>query len=133
MNDDYFFITPVTTDQFFTYVGGLRLLTEINHIHHVPSQKSNAWLASVCNIVILTDKTYGGEHVHSFHKHAPCFYSRLAFEEVHQKLAKVLDITLPDQMRNPDDFNMPLLHHNYMQEEGSKKLDIPVQLNPLIE
>ncbi|KAE8888959.1 hypothetical protein PF010_g1427 [Phytophthora fragariae] len=88
---------------------------------------------TVCNIVILTDKTYGGEHVHSFHKHAPCFYSRLAFEEVHQKLGKELDITLPDQMRNLDDFNMPLLHHIYMQEEGSKKLYIPVQLNTLIE
>ncbi|KAG1695202.1 hypothetical protein DVH05_020582 [Phytophthora capsici] len=133
MNDDYLFIKPVTPDRFFTCDGGLRLLTEINHIRHVPSQKSNAWLASVRNTVMLTDKTYGGEHVYNFLKHAPFVYSRLAFEEIHKKFGKELDAMLPHQMRHPDDLNMPLLHHIYMQEEGSNKLGIPVELNPLSE
>ncbi|RLN55732.1 hypothetical protein BBJ29_009871 [Phytophthora kernoviae] len=111
MNDDYLFIKPVTPDR----------------------QKSNAWLASVRNTVTLMDKTYGGEHVYNFLKHAPFVYSRLAFEEIHKKFAKELDAMLPHQMRHPDDLNMPLLHHIYMQEEGTKVLGIPVELNPISE
>lgn len=133
MNDDYLFIKPVTPDRLFTCDGGIRMLTEINHIRHVPSQKSNAWLASVRNTVQLTDKTYGGQHVYNFLKHAPFVYSRLAFEEVHKKFSNELDVMLPHQVRHSDDLNMPLLHHIYMQEEGSKKLGIPVALNPLSE
>ncbi|CEG35164.1 RxLR-like protein [Plasmopara halstedii] len=133
MNDDYLFIKPVAPDRLFTCDGGIRMLTEINHIRHVPSQKSNAWLASVRNTVQLTDKTYGGQHVYNFLKHAPFVYSRLAFEEIHKKFSKELDAMLPHQTRHTDDLNMPLLHHIYMQEEGSKKLGIPVELNPLSE
>ncbi|RLN14677.1 hypothetical protein BBJ28_00000299 [Nothophytophthora sp. Chile5] len=133
MNDDYLFIKPVTPDRLFTCDGGLRLLTEINHIRHVASQKSNAWLASVRNTVMLMDATYGGEHVYNFLKHAPFVYSRLAFEEIHKKFAKEMDAMLPHQMRHPDDLNMPLLHHIYMQEEGSRKLGVPVELNPIAE
>ncbi|KAL4110657.1 hypothetical protein PRIC1_002348 [Phytophthora ramorum] len=105
MNDDYLFIKPVTPDRFFT----------------------------VRNTVMLTDRTYGGEHVYNFLKHAPFVYSRLAFEEIHHKFGKELDAMLPHQMRHPDDLNMPLLHHIYMQEEGTKVLGIPVELNPISE
>ena len=89
MNDDYLFIKPVTPDRLFTCDGGLRFLTEINHIRHVQSDKSNLWLASVRNTIMLTDKTYGGQHVYNFLKHAPFVYSRLAFEEIHKKLPRI--------------------------------------------
>lgn len=133
MNDDYLFIKPVTPDRLFSCDGGIRVLTEINHIRHVPSQKSNAWLASVRNTVMLTDQTYGGQHVYNFLKHAPFVYSRLAFEEIHKKFSKELDKMLVHTVRHPDDLNIPLLHHIYMQEEGSKLLGIPIELNPLTE
>ncbi|CAH0480228.1 unnamed protein product [Peronospora belbahrii] len=133
MNDDYLFIKPVTPDRLFTCEGGLRFLTEINHIRHVPSIKARPWLASVRNTVMLMDKTYGGQHVYNFIKHAPFVYSRFAFEEIHKKFAKELDATLSFQLRTSNDLNMPLLHHIYMQEEGSKILGIPVGLNPLSE
>uniref|UniRef100_A0AAV1VGV4 Exopolysaccharide phosphotransferase n=1 Tax=Peronospora matthiolae TaxID=2874970 RepID=A0AAV1VGV4_9STRA len=133
MNDDYLFIKPVTPDRLFTCEGGLRLLTEINHIRHVAAQNSNLWLASVRNTVMLTDKAYGGKHVFNFLKHAPFVYSRLAFEEIHKKFGEKLDAMLSHQTRHAKDLNMPLLHHIYMLEEGSKLLGIPVELNPLSE
>lgn len=133
MNDDYLFVKPVAPHRLFSCDGGLRFLTEINHIRHVPAQKSNAWLASVRNTVQLADATYGGEHVMNFLKHAPFVYSRRAFEEIHRKFAKELDAMLPHQLRHPEDLNMPLLHHIYMNEEGSRKLGVPIAFNPLDE
>ncbi|RQM12900.1 hypothetical protein KXD40_000189 [Peronospora effusa] len=134
MNDDYLFIKPVTPDRLFSCDGGLRFLTEMNHIRHVRSENnSNAWLASVRNTVMLMDMTYGGQHVYNFLKHAPYVYSRRAFEEIHKKFAKYLESMLSHQIRHPEDLNMPLLHHIYMQEEGSKALGIPVELNPISE
>lgn len=133
MNDDYLFIKPVTPDRFFTCDGGLRFLTEINHIRHVKGTQSNAWLASVRNTLELTDKTYGGEHVYNFLKHAPFVYSRRGFEAIHEKFQAELDATLTHQLRHHDDLNMPLLHHVYMNEEGSRVLGIPVQFNPISE
>ncbi|CAI5733090.1 unnamed protein product [Hyaloperonospora brassicae] len=133
MNDDYLFIKPVTPDRLFSCDGGLRVLTEINHIRHVAAQNSNLWLASVRNTVVLTDKTYGGQHVYNFLKHAPFVYSRRAFENIHAKFGKELDAMLSHQTRHAQDLNMPLLHQIYMLEEGSKLLGIPVELNPLSE
>ncbi|KAI9922816.1 hypothetical protein PsorP6_000333 [Peronosclerospora sorghi] len=133
MNDDYLFIKPITPDRLFSCEGGLRFLTEVNHIRHVPAQEANTWLAGVRNTVKLTDRTYGGEHVYNFLKHAPYVYSRLAFEEIHRKFGKELEAMLSHQVHHPDDINMPLLHHIYMQEEGSKALNIPIELNPLSE
>lgn len=133
MNDDYLFVKPVAPHRLFSCDGGLRMLTEINHIRHVPAQKTNAWLASVRNTVQLMDATYGGEHVVNFLKHAPFVYSRQAFNEIHRKFGKELNAMLSHQLRHPEDLNMPLLHHIYMLEEGSRKLGIPVALNPLDE
>ncbi|TMW66199.1 hypothetical protein Poli38472_003964 [Pythium oligandrum] len=133
MNDDYLFIKPITPHRFFTCDGGLRFLTEINHIRHVKNTKSNAWLASVRNTVELADKTYGGEHVYNFLKHAPFVYSRLAFEKIHERFREPLDATLSHQVRHHEDLNMPLLHHIYMNEEGSKLLSIPIEFNPIAE
>ncbi|DAZ98079.1 TPA: hypothetical protein N0F65_005241 [Lagenidium giganteum] len=133
MNDDYLFIKNVGPNRFFTCDGGLRLLTEINHIRHVKGTKGNAWLASVRNTVELTDRVYGGEHVYNFLKHAPFVYSRRAFEKMHEKFGEELDKTGKHQLRHHEDLNVPLLHHIYMQEEGSKELNIPIQFNPLSE
>jgi hypothetical protein len=133
MNDDYLFVKPVAPHRFFTCDGGLKFLTEINHIRHVTGAKTNAWLSSVRNTIELTDKTYGGEHTYNFLKHAPFVYSRLAFEKIHEKFGDALDNTLSHQVRNPDDLNVPLLHHVYMYEEGRHELGIPVQFNPLAE
>lgn len=133
MNDDYLFIKPVVPNRFFTCDGGLQFLTEINHIRHVKGQKSNAWLASVRNTVELADKTYGGEHVYNFLKHAPFVYSRKAFEKIHEKFASELHASHSHQVRHHEDLNMPLLHHIYMNEEGSRLLNIPIQFNPIAE
>ncbi|KAF1329220.1 Exopolysaccharide phosphotransferase, partial [Globisporangium splendens] len=133
MNDDYLFIKPVKPTRFFTCDGGLQFLSEINHIRHVKGQKSNAWLASVRNTVELADKTYGGEHVYNFLKHAPFVYSRKAFEKIHEKFGKELHASHSHQVRHFEDLNMPLLHHIYMNEEGSRLLNIPIRWNPIAE
>lgn len=133
MNDDYVFVKPVSPSRLFTCDGGLRFLTEINHIRHVKGQRSNAWLASVRNTVELADATYGGQHVYNFLKHAPFVYSRVAFERIHDKFAAALHATHSHQLRHFEDLNMPLLHHIYMVEEGSRLLGIPVAFNPLDE
>lgn len=133
MNDDYLFVKPVAPSRLFSCDGGLRFLTEINHIRHVAAQKANAWLASVRNTVELADQTYGGQHVVNFLKHAPFVYSKRAFAEIHAKFQDKLDAMLTHQLRHPEDLNMPLLHHIYMHEEGSAKLGIPVAFNPLAE
>jgi hypothetical protein len=133
MNDDYLFIKPVTPNRLFTCEGGIRFLTEINHIRHVKGQKSNAWLASVRNTLELMDSTYGGEHVYNFVKHAPFVYSRLALQQIHEKFGSQLAATLSHQVRHHQDLNVPLLHHVYMNEEGSKALNIPFEFNPISE
>lgn len=133
MNDDYMFVKPVAPQRFFTCDGGLRFLTEINHIRHTKGTKANAWLATVRNTVLLMDKTYGGEHVYNFLKHAPFVYSRKAFEKVHEKFADELEATHVHQVRHYKDLNMPLLHHIYMSEEGSRLLGIPFAFNPIAE
>ncbi|GLD92702.1 hypothetical protein PINS_up001281 [Pythium insidiosum] len=133
MNDDYLFVKPITPHRFFTCDGGIRFLTEVNHIRHVKGTQDNAWLASVRNTVELTDKVYGGTHVYNFLKHAPFVYSRLAFEKIHERFGVELDATLVHQIRHYQDLNVPLLHHIYMNEEGSKLLNIPVQFNPIAE
>lgn len=133
MNDDYLFVKLVAPQRFFTCDGGLRFLTEINHIRHVKGTKSNAWLASVRNTVQLMDKTYGGEHVYNFLKHAPFVYSKRAFEKIHEKFNTELQAMQSHQLRHYDDLNMPLLHHIYMSEEGSRLLGIPFAFNPIAE
>ncbi|KAJ0405302.1 hypothetical protein P43SY_001061 [Pythium insidiosum] len=133
MNDDYLFVKPITPHRFFTCDGGIRFLTEVNHIRHVKGTQDNAWLASVRNTVELTDKLYGGTHVYNFLKHAPFVYSRHAFEKIHERFSVELDATLVHQIRHYQDLNIPLLHHIYMNEEGSKLLNIPVQFNPIVE
>ncbi|TYZ62480.1 hypothetical protein PybrP1_001982 [[Pythium] brassicae (nom. inval.)] len=133
MNDDYVFVKPVAPQRLFTCDGGLRFLTEINHIRHVKGQRANAWLASVRNTVELADATYGGQHVYNFLKHAPFVYSRRAFARIHDKFAPALRATHAHQLRHFEDLNMPLLHQIYMVEEGAQLLGIPVAFNPLDE
>ncbi|KDO23647.1 hypothetical protein SPRG_11095 [Saprolegnia parasitica CBS 223.65] len=132
MNDDYIFVKDVQPSHLFTcHGGGIRMLTEVNHIRH----GANAWLASVRNTLQLTDAVYGGQHVYNFMKHAPFVYSRLAQEAIHTKPAfkAALDATGTNQVRSPSDLNFPLLHAIYMIEEGSKALGVPYTLNPTSE
>lgn len=133
MNDDYVFVKPVAPQRLFTCDGGLQFLTEINHIRHVKGERSNAWLASVRNTVELMDQTYGGEHVYNFLKHAPFVYSRRAFAHIHAKFANELHAMHTHRLRHFQDLNVPLLHHIYMYEEGSRALGIPVAFNPIAE
>ncbi|OQR97241.1 exopolysaccharide phosphotransferase [Achlya hypogyna] len=132
MNDDYIFVKDIQPSHLFTcHGGGIRMLTEINHIRHA----SNAWLASVRNTLQLTDSVYGGQHVYNFMKHAPFVYSRLAHEAIHAKpvFKTALDATAVNQVRTATDLNFPLLHAVYMIEEGSKALGVPYTLNPTSE
>ncbi|OQS03144.1 paladin [Thraustotheca clavata] len=136
MNDDYIFVKDVQPSHIFTcHGGGIRMLTEVNHIRHVPADGGNAWLASVRNTLQMTDEVYGGKHVYNFMKHAPFVYSRRAFEMIHKhpEFKPALDATAVNQMRSPKDLNVPLLHTVYMVEEGSKVLGIPYTMNPMSE
>nr|CCA25614.1 exopolysaccharide phosphotransferase putative [Albugo laibachii Nc14] len=133
MNDDYLYVKSIGPHRLFTCDGGVRFFSELNSIRHVTEAHRSVWLSSVRKTVAMTDAHYGGQHVYNFIKHAPYVYSRQAFEKIHSTFGKSLNQTLSHQERNASDVNIPLLHHIYMQEEGSKLLDIPYEWNPMAE
>lgn len=133
MNDDYLYVKSISPHRLFTCGGGIRFLSEMDSIRHVTEPHRSVWLSSVRKTVALTDAHYGGQHVYNFIKHAPYVYSREAFGNLHTKFGKILNQTLSHQERNASDVNIPLLHHIYMQEEGSKLLNIPYEWNPILE
>lgn len=120
MNDDYFFKQPVYPSNFFTDDGGVKIFTEYRHVAGMGG--GGQWEKSTRHTGEVITEAYGQLYYEAprVTEHAPFIFYKDALAALHTRFNKALRLNGQHKFRHPEDVTVPILHYEYVIQEGSR-------------